>query len=92
MIATLVHENHISWVSTETNIYALDVPYQGHDHIAVSRHETEYGQWHNAGTEIIGCLADGRIDGPAVIALFQTYEVLSFAEALTRIGYTVAPA
>ena len=90
MIASLVHENHISWVSTETNIYRLDEPFQGHGHIAVSRHEVEYGQWQNAGTEIIGCREDGGIDGDEVIAVFKTYEVLSFAEALARIGYTLA--
>jgi hypothetical protein len=89
MIATLEHENHISWVSTETNIYRLDEPYQGHDHIAVSRHEVEYGQWQNAGTEIIGCLQDGSIDGDEVIAVYQTYEPLTFAEALARIGYSL---
>lgn len=87
MIANLVHEDHISWVSTQTNIYALDEPFHGFDHIAVSRHEVEYEQRHNAGTEIIGCRADGGIDGDEVIALHQTDEVLTFPEALERIGY-----
>jgi hypothetical protein len=90
LIAKLVHADHISWVSTQTNIYELDQPYQGHDHVAVSHHAVEFGQWRNAGTEIIGCLANGAIDGDSVVALYQTFEVLDFADALARIGYTLA--
>lgn len=89
MIATRVHEDHIAWVG-RTDIFAVDPPFHGHDHVAVSIHQPEYGQWHNAGTEIIGCLPDGGIDGDVVLALYRTYEVLTFPDALQRIGYTLA--
>lgn len=86
MIANLVLSNHDSWCG-DTNIYHVNPPYQGFDHVAVSVHNVQFGQWQNAGTEIVGCREDGCIEADTVDALYQTYEVLTFPEALARIGY-----
>lgn len=88
MKAALLHEDHICWASTETNVYSLDEPYQGHAHIAVSRHEKGP---HDTlgGVEIIGCDERGCIEGDSVVCLWRHDDELSFTDALTAIGYSV---
>lgn len=86
MIATLITEAHPSWMG-DTNVYALDTPYQGHTHVAVAVHAVEYGQWQNGGTEITGCDETGHAD--SLDALYQSYVILTHAEALSEIGYTL---
>lgn len=85
--ATLVHERPIHWMG-DTNIYALDKPYQGFDHLAVMVWPVHFGQWHSAGTEIVGCDENGCVLGDVMRALWQSYEVLDHAAALAAIGYT----
>lgn len=87
MKAKCVFPQHDSWVG-DSRIYQLDVPYQGFTHIAVVRHEVEYGQWQNAGVEVIGCNADGLIPGNQVVAVYQNYVVMTHAEVLAELGYT----
>lgn len=90
MQATLVHEDHIAWTSTQTNIYALDKPYKGFDHIAVSIHGPigPYDAVVN-GAEVVGCNETGGIEADTVEAIYKTPDSVSFAGVLTRIGYTV---
>jgi len=77
-----------NWLG-DTNIYALDEPLAGHTHLAVSVYGVEHGEWQNAGVEVIGCDETGW--APSLDAVFQSYEVLSHAEVLGVLGYTVLP-
>lgn len=89
MKAVLVHEDHIAWMSTQTNVYALDAAFHGFGYIAVSMHEPagpDDAVPH--GAEIIGCNEHGSIEADLVEALYRTNDGSSFAEVLALIGYT----
>lgn len=88
MIAKKIIDQPDQWVG-DTHIYELDVAYKGFGCVAVSVHTIEYGQWQNGGTEVVGCDERGNIPGSAVRALFQSYVIMSHAEALAAIGITV---
>lgn len=72
----------------DAHVYELSVPYDGHGYVAVCVHDVDHGQWQNAGTEIIGCNSDGVILGSYVHSAWQSYVILTHAEALLSIGYT----
>ncbi len=88
MRAELIHENHLSWLGN-THIYKLNPSLKGYDYIAVSVHNVDYGQWHNAGVEVVGCNEHGTAAGPSVEPLWQSYVVLSHDEIITELGYTL---
>lgn len=86
MIAELIFPQHDSWVG-DAKIYRLDPPYEGHAHVAVTVHPVSGGEWQNAGVDVVGCTADGLIPGDFVVAIYSSYEVMSHAEVLARLGY-----
>lgn len=89
MSAKLVFPEHDYWIG-DARIYRLDPPYQGHSYIAVTVHPVEYGQWQNGGVEVVGCNADGLIPGNEVVAIYQSYVVMSHPEVLAELGYFVS--
>lgn len=88
MIAKLVFPEHDYWVG-DAKIFVVDPPYQGHSHLAVTVHPVADGQWQNAGVEVVGCTADGFIPGDYVEAIYQSYVVMSHAEVLEALGYSL---
>lgn len=90
MIATLVFPEHPSWVG-DARIFRVEPPYQGHDHIAITVHPVDYGQWQNAGVEVVGCTEDGGIPGDSVNAIYQSYVVQTHEQVLADLGYEVTP-
>lgn len=78
----------IHWCG-KTNLYALDIPLHGFDHVAVMVAPVEYGQWQNAGVEIVGCNENGVVPGDRMESLWQSYMVTSHAAALEQLGYQV---
>lgn len=91
MIATLLFAEHDYWVG-DAKIYHLDPPYLEQSHVAVTVTPVEYGQWQNAGVQVVGCDENGYIPGDSVVAVYQTYVVKSHAELLGDLGYDVEPA
>lgn len=91
MIATLIFPAHDYWVG-DAKVYHLAPPYQGHDHVAVTRFAVEYGQWQNAGVQVVGCDAAGHIPGDQVVAVYQNYVVMSHTEVLAALGYSLQEA
>ncbi|MFC9436920.1 hypothetical protein [Nocardia sp. NPDC057030] len=86
MRAELVFDEHPSWIG-DARIYRLTPPYHGHDHVAVTVHPVEYGQWQSAGVDVVGCDENGCIAGDHVVPIFQSYVVMSHAEVLAVLGY-----
>lgn len=87
--AILVAERPIHWMG-DTNIYAVDPPYQGWTHVAVMVWPVHFGQWQSAGTEIVGCDENGVVPGDGMSALWQSYEVLAHADALAAVSYQIS--
>ena len=85
--ATIVFDHHDYWVG-DSKIFVLDPPYQGYRHVAVTVRAVEFGQWQNAGVEVVGCDENGFITGDHVIALYQSYVVMSHVAVLQELGYT----
>lgn len=90
MIAKLIHPEHDYWVG-DARIYQLDPPLQGFDHVAVTVHPVAYGQWQNAGAEVVGCDGNGHIPGDSVVAIHQDYVVKTHEQVLGDLGYSVTP-
>lgn len=72
----------------ECNVYSLDEPYRGAEHIAV----VVYGNpgligWQNAGVEVFACDELGNVS--SMDTLYQSYLIESHAEVCARLGYFV---
>jgi hypothetical protein len=87
MIATLIFPEHDYWVG-DARIYRVTPSFKGHDYIAVTRHPVVDGQWQNAGVDVVGCNSDGHIPGDYVVALYQSYVVMTHKEVLHELGYS----
>lgn len=86
MKAELIFPEHPNWVG-DARIYRLTPSYQGYDHVAVTVHPVQYGQWHNAGADVVGCDEKGWIAGDCVVAIHQTYVVGTHEAVLAELGY-----
>ncbi|MEV0247981.1 hypothetical protein AB0H76_15415 [Nocardia sp. NPDC050712] len=91
MIAELVFPEHDSWIG-DAKIYRLDPPYEGHEHVAITVHPVAGGEWQNAGVDVVGCTAEGLVPGAYVVAVYQTYVVMTHAEVLGVLGYSLQEA
>ena len=82
MNATLITEG-LAGMPPGTNLYSLDSPFEGFDHITVTAVEL-YGQ---AVVVVVGCNQDGYVEAPTMESLWQSDTYMPHVDVLSAIGY-----